>query len=101
MAGHPEALVRIPCRELESWYLADLRAVEKGLGITGIAALQRNKKYRNPDALSGPALELDWLTKGRYQKISGSRAIGALLDPANRRSNSFRVFVEGLKNRLD
>lgn len=97
-AGRPEALVRIPCRELESWYLADLKAVEDDLGIAGIKTLQQNKKYRNPDALASPALELDRLTKGRYQKISGSRAIGLHLDPGNMRSNSFKVFVEGVRN---
>jgi hypothetical protein len=97
-AEHPEALVRIPCREIESWYLADLKAVEDGLGLTGIAALQKQSKYRNPDALASPVLELDRITKGRYQKISGSRAIGPNLDPANVRSNSFKVFVEGVKN---
>jgi hypothetical protein len=97
-AGHPEALVRIPCRELESWYLADLKAVERGLGLAGITAFQQQGKYRNPDVLASPASELDRLSKGRYQKISGSRAIGPLLDTANRRSNSFKVFVEGVKN---
>ncbi len=96
-AGHPEALIRIPCRELESWYLADLKAVEEGLSITGISGLQSQGKYRNPDMLASPDLELDRITKGRYQKISGSRAIGPHLDLANARSKSFRVFVEGLK----
>lgn len=32
------SLVRIACRELESFYLADLAAVEKALGINGLAA---------------------------------------------------------------
>jgi hypothetical protein len=96
-AGHPEALVRIPCRELESWYLADLGAVGEGLGIRSITALQNKSKYRSPDELTSPAFELNRLTKGRYQKISGSRAIGPHLNPANVRSNSFKIFVEGLK----
>jgi hypothetical protein len=29
-------LVRIACHELESWYLADLSAVEKGLALKGL-----------------------------------------------------------------
>lgn len=32
-AGRPDAVVRIVCRELESWYFGDLRAVEQGLEI--------------------------------------------------------------------
>lgn len=32
-----------------------------------------------------------------YQKIGGSRAIGPYLDPDNTRSDSFRVFVSGIR----
>jgi hypothetical protein len=72
--------------------------VEEGLGLRGIAALQQQAKYRNPDVLASPGLELDRITKGRYQKVIGSRAIGPHLDPANVRSNNFKVFIEGLKS---
>jgi hypothetical protein len=72
--------------------------VEEGLGLRGIAALQQQAKYRNPDVLASPGLELDRITKGRYQKVIGSRAIGPHLDPGNMRSNSFKVFVEGVRN---
>lgn len=96
-AGCPKTVVRIACRELESFYLADLLAVEKGLGITGIARHQGSKKFRAPDRLGSPSQELKVLTKGRYQKISGSRAIGHHLDPANSRSHSFTVLVEAVR----
>jgi hypothetical protein len=96
-AGKPEALVRIVCRELESFYLADLAAVEKGLGLSGLAKLQGKQKFRNPDYLGSPSRELATLTKGRYQKVGGSRAIGPWLDPDNTRSDSFRNFVSGIR----
>ncbi|MBM9532106.1 hypothetical protein JWG42_18295, partial [Desulfoprunum benzoelyticum] len=32
-----KTMVRIACRELESFYLADLAAVERALGISGLA----------------------------------------------------------------
>ena len=92
--------VRIACRELESWYLADLKAVEEGLQLTGIGKSQNKKKYRKPDLLHSPSNELERLTKGQYQKVSGSRAIGPFLDCNNNRSNSFRVFVDGIKKLL-
>ena len=95
--GQPAALVRIACRELESWYLADLTAVESALKVSGLAAKQHKRNYRAPDRLPSPSHELQKLTRGLYQKISGSRAIGLHLDPENRRSNSFRVFVEGIR----
>ncbi|MDM8547811.1 hypothetical protein QUF61_15070 [Candidatus Venteria ishoeyi] len=41
--------------------------------------------------------ELKKLSKGRYQKISGSRAIGKLLTPDNIRSDSFRNLVTGIR----
>lgn len=70
------ALVRIACRELESFYLADLAAIEVALGLHGLARRQGNIKFRNPDYLGSPSKELATLTKQRYQKISGSRVIG-------------------------
>lgn len=36
-AGRPNALVRIACKELESFYLGDLNAVEQGLGKVRIS----------------------------------------------------------------
>lgn len=93
-AGKPEALVRIACRELESFYLADLAAVEKGLELSGLAKRQGHRKFRSPDYLGSPSKEL---TKGRYQKVSGSRAIGTWLDPNNVRSDSFRNLVAGIR----
>jgi hypothetical protein len=37
-AGKPCAVVRVACRELESWYFGDLAAVELALGIPNLAA---------------------------------------------------------------
>lgn len=96
-AGKPGALVRIACRELESFYFGDLRAVEEGLKLTGLVALRNKAKYRNPDALGNPSEELMKLTKGVYQKIAGSRAIGPLLDLENNTSHSFNVLISGIE----
>lgn len=97
----PDALIRIACKELESWYLADLAAVEKALRMRGLARQQQKRKFRNPDALRAPSRELSLLAGGSYQKISGSRAIGLRLDLRNRRSSSFRVFIEGILRLVD
>jgi hypothetical protein len=96
-ANQPNTLVRIACRELESWYLADLKAVERGLKISGLAKFQHNKKYRSPDYLQSPSKELKTLTRAKYQKILGSRSIGFNLELHNKRSNSFRVFIESIQ----
>lgn len=89
-------LVRIACKELESFYLADLEAVETALGISGLSRHQHNQKFRDPDRLGSPSRELQQLTKNRYQKRQGSRAIGAHLDPTNARSASFRNLIAGI-----
>ncbi|MCY2964872.1 MAG: DUF4276 family protein [Planctomycetota bacterium] len=96
-AGKPNALVRIACHELDGWYLADLSAVSSGLEIGGLAKEQNRSKFRVPDDLANAAEELGKLTKGVYQKIAGSRAIGPLLDLDNSRSRSFSVFVAGIR----
>ena len=97
-SGKTAWLVRIACRELESFYLGDLVAVEKGLNLSGLAKMQENKRYRDPDRLGGPANELTRLTKGLYQKISGSRAIAPHLDLEKNKSHSFRILVDGIRN---
>jgi hypothetical protein len=99
-AHKPETIVRIACRELESFYLGDLKAIEKGLGIQGLSKLQNKKKYREPDSLFGPAQELKLMTKNCYQKVSGSRAIGRYLDLKNNRSHSFNVMVKAIENAI-
>lgn len=92
-----KTLVRIACTELESFYLADLRAVEQALGLKKLADQQASIKFRNPDRLGNPSKELDILTGGTYQKVSGSRAIGQVLDPTNERSPSFRNLVTAIR----
>lgn len=93
---HPDALVRIACRELESWYLADLKAVEKGLCVNNLSQLQQKNRYRNPDNTPSPSKVLAQIAPS-YQKIGGSRLIGPHLDIENVRSKSFRQFVTGIR----
>lgn len=96
-AGKPQTLVRIVCRELESWYLGDLQAVESGLNLRGLARQQQKSKFRQPDQLSNAKQELRRLTGNRYQQISGSREIGRRLSVDGNLSESFNVFVAGIR----
>lgn len=92
------SLVRIACHELESFYLGDLAAVEEGLKLSGLARHQTTSKFRTPDNLANAAEELSKLTKQRYQKLAGSRAIGPHLRLDGRNtSTSFRVLVDGVR----
>lgn len=96
-AGQPEALIRIVCHELESWFLGDLAAVETAFNLKGLAKQQDKRKYREPDKLTNAAEELQKLVKN-YRKISGARAIVPHLDLINNRSHSFHVFITGVQN---
>ncbi|QTA83697.1 DUF4276 [Desulfonema limicola] len=91
-----DVLVRIACHELESFYLGDLIAVEKGLNLSGLAKKQNNKKYRDPDRITSPSQELTRLTSGLYQKIAGSRAIAPHIHIENNKSHSFKILLAGI-----
>lgn len=96
-AGQASVLVRIACHELESFYLGDLRAVEKGLSLNGLSKLQAKRQYRDPDRLTNPSQMLSRLTNGKYQKVSGSTAIGTELCLSSNCSNSFNQLIKGIK----
>ena len=96
-AEKPYSLVRIVCHELESWYLGDLQAVEKGLNLSGLSEQQQKSKFRSPDRLNNAKQELRKLTKNSYQPISGSREIGCYMSVENNRSHSFKVFISGIQ----
>ena len=95
-----KAKVIIACHELESFYLGDLQAVERGMNIPGIAKRQNKAKFRRPDeSISDPSKQLSEISNGKYQKIGGSRAISShlKLDGSNL-SNSFRILLHGIRN---
>ena len=90
-------IIRIICRELESWYFGDLAAVEKALNIADLVKYQNKKKYRIPDRIGSPANKLKEITNDVYQKISGSREIGARLSLTSNTSKSFQVFIDSIQ----
>jgi hypothetical protein len=96
-AGKSEALVRIACRELESFYFGDLSAMESTLHINALRQKQGKKQYRVPDEIICPSRELGKLSDGKYQKIGGSREIGKILSLDQNTSHSFNVLLSGIK----
>lgn len=91
-------LIRIACHELESFFLGDLPAVARALGLPKIENLKNKSLYRVPDDISNAAEQLRKITNNQYRKLSGSKAIGTELgvDGSNL-SHSFRVLCEGIK----
>lgn len=95
-AGRPDAVVRIACRELETFFVGDWPAVATGFDKPALAALARKAKYRDPDLLGSPALEIKQHV-AIFQKREGARRIAPHLDPANNRSRSFRMLVQSIQ----
>lgn len=89
-------LVRIACRELESWILGDWGAVAQAFQEPHLASYSKKAAYRNPDELANPVDELRKFIPG-YQKRDGARRVGPLVDFGRNQSNSFRVFCEGVR----
>jgi hypothetical protein len=93
-SGNPKTLIRIPCHELESWFLGDLAAIDKAFG-THLHKLQNKRKFCDPDKLANAKEELKKYVH-HYQQISGARAIAQQMSLTNNRSHSFRVFINGI-----
>jgi len=93
-----ETLIRIVCTELESWYLGDLDAVEKGF-CTNLSNYKSKAILRNPDLVVNAKQELKKLIPS-YQPISGSIAIARHMDITKNKSHSFNVFIHGIEKLL-
>jgi hypothetical protein len=89
------SLVRVACRELESWIVGDWHAVAEAFERPNLAGLALKEPYREPDALVRP-VELLRKHIPDYQKRDGARRVGGLLDPRRNQSKSFRAFCAGL-----
>ncbi len=100
-AGRPETLVRIACQELEAWYFGDPKAVARAYELNEERFVQKAKRsrFRDPDAITGPAQALTELVK-EFQKVSGARRIGPHLGRDNR-SASYRMLLTGMDRLRD
>ncbi len=95
-AGKPDAIVRIVCKELETFFVGDWPAVATGFGRPALAANAQRAKFRTPDQLGSPSAEIRRLIP-RYQKREGARTIAPHLDPIQNKSSSFRVLMRTLQ----
>lgn len=94
-ARRPDALIRVACRELESWVLGDLDAFGREFECVQATRQSGKAKFRNPDAIGSPVQELRRFVP-TYQKREGAKRMGPLLIPDQNSSTSFRMFCRGL-----
>jgi len=95
-SGRAPSLVRIACRELESWIVGDWWAIAKAFERPELAAQGLKEAHRTPDDLVRPVDTIRRFVP-EYQKRDGARRIGPLLDPERNQSESFRAFCAGVK----
>ena len=97
-AGKPDAIVRIACRELESFFLGDWQAIAQAYARPSLSNHARTAKYKSPDNLGSPSLELKRVIPN-YQKREGARRIAPNLElvPGRNRSQSFNALIASLK----
>ena len=95
-AGYPNAVVRIACKELETFFIGDWAAVASAFNKPALAKLGAKAMYRQPDLLGSPSGELKKHIS-QYQKRDGARRIAAYMDPDRNKSHSFGVFMRSIQ----
>ncbi len=94
--GRTDSLVRLACQELEAWYFGEPESLASAYSCQGLASLRRKARYRDPDLIQTPSVELSRLIP-EFQKISGARKMSKLLQGANNDSRSFQIFCRGIR----
>lgn len=97
--GDCPTLIRIACKELESWYLGDMDAVEKVYPKFKAKNFKRIAKFRNPDLLQA-SQELKILIP-EFQKGFASKNISKFISIEESTSSSFKHLISGIKKFLD
>ena len=96
---HQPHLVRIACKELENWYLGDMKAIEAVYPSFRASQHQNRANYRNADNVFG-AHELERLIKD-FSKGFASKHIPKHMNIAINRSPSFQHLVSGVQRFLN
>jgi hypothetical protein len=87
-------LVRIPCRELENWYLGDMDAIEKVYPIFNANSYKNRARFRNVDDVFG-GHELSKIIN-TFQKGHASKVIPKYMDLNSNTSKSFNHLLSGI-----
>ena len=95
-SGRADTLIRIACQELEAWYLGEPAALAKAFDKPKLQSLGRQARFRDPDALRRPAVEIERLIP-EFKKRSAARDMARHLTRERNRSSSFRALMEGIE----
>jgi hypothetical protein len=92
--GDCPKLVRIVCRELESWYIGDFEAVNKAYPNFKHQNYSSKSKFRIPDNCNA----YDEIKKivPEFQKVGGAKKIAPYIHLETNKSESFQETMRGL-----
>lgn len=95
-SGNCPKLVRIVCKELESWYIGDFEAVHMAYQNFNYQNYINKAKYRIPDNCNA----YDELRKilPEFQKVGGAKKIAPYINVEKNKSVSFQQTISGLLN---
>jgi len=96
--GNCPVLIRIACKELESWYLGDMDAIEKVYPKFKAKAFRNMAKFRNPDSVQA-SQELSTIIP-EFQKGYASKNISKFISIEKNTSASFSHMVTGISKFL-
>lgn len=96
--GNCPVLIRISCRELENWYLGDMKAIQKVYPKFKARSHKYKAKFRNVDNCFG-ASELERMID-EFQKGYASKNIPKYMDLTTNKSSSFNQLISGVKRFL-
>ncbi len=101
--GRFQVVNRMAIEELEAWFFGDVAALRQAYPRIS-PNLNKQKRYRDPDAVAGGAWEmLDRLLRkagyyvGRMPKVEVAQRVSQFMVPNRNTSHSFRVFCDGLR----
>lgn len=92
-------LIRIICKELESWYIGDFVALNKAYPKFNYLNYIKKSKYRNPD-ICNASDEIKRLIP-EFQKVGGAKRIAPFIKIDINKSESFQQTISGLKRFFD
>jgi len=100
--AHCSILIRIACKELESWFLGDMKAIGKAFPKFKPDKYFNKKKFRNIDDIQKPSMILKKIIPElrKYEIIPKRKlaeSISVHMDLHDNKSLSFIRFISGLK----
>ena len=93
--GSCPKIIRIVCKELESWYLGDLDAIQSSYPKFKSSKYKAKAIYRMPDNWYGSE-EMKKLLPKEFQKIGTAKKIPEFMNFDSNKSVSFNQTIQGL-----